>query len=205
VIELGTKEYPFTKIGAAFKEILNYHSYRNESIIIFLKENSENVVEDDMNFLIGINNVTITSYSESANDPERATLILTSYFQPTKSQKAILNIMDSEIHEFDNIISQGNFSDSEKLSFKVRDVSIKAIQTSLTLNNLNVERSISDIDLISTFVHTFGLHSKWLRMTNMAINVTGVIHTTSDPENIFLQNLLIDACKLFNGFIILMN
>jgi hypothetical protein len=193
VIELGTKEYPFTQIGAVFKEILNFRSYQNESIIIFLKENSENVVEDDMNFLIGINNVTITSYSESTIDPERATLFLTSYSQHTKSQKAILNIMESEIHEFDDIISQGNFSDSENLSFKVGDVSIMAIQTSLTLNNLNVERSISDINLVSTFVHTFGLHSKWLRMTNMAINVTGIIHFTSDPENIYCQNLLIDA------------
>ena len=63
IIELGTKAYPYKNIGLPFVEILNYHSHSNNSINIYVMENTDNYMLWNSNYIINITSVSVQSYS----------------------------------------------------------------------------------------------------------------------------------------------
>ena len=75
IIELGTKAYPYKNIGLPFVEILNYHSHSNNSINIYVMENTDNYMLWNSNYVINITSVSVQSYSSISTSTQKYTNI----------------------------------------------------------------------------------------------------------------------------------
>ena len=77
IIELGTMNYPYKSSISAFSEILNQYSHSNNSISIYIKENTQLIIPNDIVYLINITSVSISSYSSSSSVPNSANILVT--------------------------------------------------------------------------------------------------------------------------------
>ena len=105
IIELGTKAYPYKNIGLPFVEILNYHSHSNNSINIYVMENTDNYMLWNSNYVINITSVSVQSYSSiSASTQKYANIYIKSKDVSMFTNKTIFWILkDNTLRLHDKI------------------------------------------------------------------------------------------------------
>ena len=146
LIELGTKEYPYKSMLSISYEILNFFSNSNVNITIYVKNA---YVEDDLLNFFNLSSVTITSYPEVIEKGRRSILIPTSIKQPSIINRTLYSLIsindETDLrHEYSSkisdIISSGNFTDSESNLLTLEKVSIMAVKTGFIFKNIDVYR-----------------------------------------------------------------
>lgn len=146
---------------AVFSEILNYFSHSDKEITIYLKENTNVYLEDELNYLLNMTSVTITSYSEVTTTAERATLIGTRIAQPGINTNASFSILQNTDIRLSAKISEGTLTAEEIAVIGSSIVTVTVVRTSLFLNNIDCIREVVDYEYSSTFFHFVYLQDKW--------------------------------------------
>ena len=101
--------------------------------------------------------------------------------------------------KLDEVISEGGYTETESSQLNDDQVTMYIVRSSIYIDNIDVERDSSDFDLSSIFVYIIYLQDNTIQMTNMDINITGVIANGIDPFNGVFENITIDAYGLRGG------
>ena len=198
ILELGTRSYPYKSIKSVFVELLNHHSNQDKSVTIFLKEKQNYYIEDGMNYILNITSVTITSYSDELGNSGRARLVPTHVAQPAQS-KTIFNLLTNTSLMLDSAINQGNYTDAEVLTLGGQ-VTLFSVRSSVQVDNLDIERETDNTGRVVTLFSLVYLQDKTMRITNVYINVTGIVMAGNDPFNGFFENITLDTYRLRGWF-----
>jgi len=119
ILELGTKAFPFKNIGLPFVEILNYHSHSNNTISVFIKENTEHNMLHNSNYVINISHVIVESYSDLDQViPDYANIVMKNSGVIKLSAKTIFNIIKHTTLRLDNIVKSSELSIQEENNSK---------------------------------------------------------------------------------------
>ena len=119
IIELGTKAHPFKNIALPFVEILNYLSHSDRNITIFVKENTNNLLLWESNYIINITMVTVETYTESGNStPNYATLLIKDAGVTKLTSKTVFNILKDTDLRLNSILKTDQISVEESQNGK---------------------------------------------------------------------------------------
>ena len=203
-MEFGTKLHPYKSLKPAFVEVLNHYSNKDTSVMIYLKEGNRLYLEDGTVNLMNITNVTIASYSDNLDVPGRAIIVPTEIPQPITG-RTVLHLLANFDMRLDEIISEGNYTESEILLLNNPKVTFQILRCNVFFDNVNIEREPIDLDKDTLLINLIYLQDKLMSMTNMDINITGIILSSADPFNGFFENITIDAYGLKQGFEIILS
>ena len=198
-IELGTKQYPYKSAKALFTELLNYHSNQDKSVAIYLKENQNHYIEDGTSFLLNITNVTITTYSNEDTAIFRAKLIPTRIVQSAENHKTAFSLLANTTLMLDEIVTEGGYTEAEQFALNSGAITIFTLRSNTYIDNLDVERDPIDLGQSTIFLYVAYLQDRILQVTNVDINVTGIIANGIDPFNGLFENMTIDGYGLQRG------
>jgi hypothetical protein len=162
MIELGTQTYPYKSLRSVFSEINNQFAHSDSNLFINIKEGTKVFLEDDINFLINITSVTIQSYSDSSEEPLRATIVATKFEQASQSKKTAFNILAHSDIDLDKSVSSGSLSSYEKALIGSTTVTITLVRGSLYINNIDAVRDVIDRDYSAIFIFSIYLQTSWL-------------------------------------------
>ena len=188
----------------AFVEILNYYSNKDTSVMIYLKKGNRLYLEDGTTNLMNITNITIASYSDILDIPDRATIIPTRIPQ-LDTGRTVLHILNDFDLKLDEVIAEGGYTDSELLLLDNSQVTFQILRSSVYIDDVNFEREPVDLGRESILINLIYLQDNIMSMTNMDINVTGALMNANDPFNGFFENITIDAYGLTEGFNTILN
>ena len=200
LIELGTQSYPYKSSRAAFSELLNFHSHRNVSMSIYFKENSEIYIEDDVNFILNITSVTISSYSDTSSTPSSTTLIPTQITQPTTSKKVAFTILTNTNILLNETIQKGTFTSNQIKSINRGKTTFMVAMSNVYFKNINAWRDSVDISTQTMFIYTISMNDKIIDMRNANLSLTGSVLLTADPMNGYFDSITLDTYRLIDGF-----
>jgi hypothetical protein len=108
--EIGTKEYPFRTFKSVASEVLNHLSYKSINVTILLKEETKVYIEDDTSYFLGLESVTISSYSDESDLSKRAIIVPTVIPQLGLLKRANLNILTHADLRISSTIAKGVLS-----------------------------------------------------------------------------------------------
>ena len=182
-----------------FVELLNYHSNQDKSVNIYLKENQKHYIEDSTNYIMNITNVTITTYTNEQTILLKAKLIPTRIAQSVENQKTAFSLLSNTSLMLDEVIAEGGYTDSENSQLSIGQVTLFTLRSNTYIDNIDVERDPIDIDQSTVFLYVAYLQDKIIQITNVDINVTGIIANGIDPFNGLFENITIDAYGLQRG------
>ena len=172
--------------------------------MIYLKEDSRLYLEDSTVYLMNITNVTIASYSDDSDVPDRATIVPTEIPQSTPG-KTVLHILNDFDLKLDEVIAEGNYTESELSQLNFAQVTFQILRSNVYIDNVNIEREPVDLEKATLLVNLIYLQDKVMSMTNIDMNVTGIILKSGDPFNGLFENITIDSYGLIEGFDIILN
>ena len=198
-IELGTKQYPYKSAKALFIELLNYHSNQDKSVAIYLKENQNHYIEDGTSFILNITNVTMTTYSDEDIVVSRAKLIPTRIIQSAENYKTAFSLLANTTLMLDEVVTEGGYTEAEQFALNSGAITIFTLRSNTYIDNLDVERDPIDLGQSTIFLYVAYLQDKTLQVTNVDINVTGIIANGIDPFNGLFENMTIDGYGLQRG------
>ena len=198
-IELGTKQYPYKSAKALFIELLNYHSNQDKSVAIYLKENQNHYIEDGTSFILNITNVTMTTYSDEDIVVSRAKLIPTRIIQSAENYKTAFSLLANTTLMLDEVVTEGGYTEAEQFALNSGAITIFTLRSNTYIGNLDVERDPIDLGHSTIFLYVAYLQDKILQVTNVDINVTGIIANGIDPFNGLFENMTIDGYGLQRG------
>ena len=208
VIELGTFQYPFKSLGFVFVELLNFHANTARTINVYLKENTQNYVDLNFNYIINITTVTISSYSTTSSNPSKATIVageindptqsnITAYYSNTTRFNILLN---TKLNKDKQLFSSLLLSSTE-LSYLSQQTQVVMVHKSnFIIDNIVLNSTFNDINSKYKFFFLIYLQNRNFRMTNIDTRTSGAIIYTSDPLNLFLENIDVDYSRNNCGF-----
>ena len=208
VIELGTLQYPFKSLGFLFVELLNFHANTARTINVHLKENTQNYVDLNFNFIINITTVTISPYSTTSSTPSKATIVAGEVNDPTQanitayySNTTVFNILLNTKLNKDKQLYLSPLLSSTELSYLSQQTQVVMIHKSnFTIDNIVLNSTFNDINSKYVFFFLIYLQNRNFRMTNIDTRTSGAIVYTNDPLNLFLENIDVDYTKNNCGF-----
>ena len=198
-IELGTKEYPYKSARALFVELLNHHSNQDKTIAIYLKENQNHYIEDGTSFILNITNVTLTTYSDEDTTVFRAKWIPTTIAQSPENHKTAFSLLSNTTLMLNEVSTAGGYTDAENFAINDGTISLLTLRSNTYIDNINVERDSGDLGLSTIFLYVAYLQEKELQLTNVDINVTGIIANGIDPFKDLFENMTIDGYGVERG------
>jgi hypothetical protein len=108
LLEVGTINYPFRTFKSVSSEVLNHLSNKNLNLTILLKEGSKTYIEDDTTYFLGLNSVTLSTYSDGPSTTDKALLVPTAIQQHWLSGRASFNILTHWSLNINEAISNGD-------------------------------------------------------------------------------------------------
>ena len=162
-------------------------------------------MEDATNYILNITNVTITSYSESSNALGKATIVPTKIPQPNRSKKAAFSLLVYTDLNFDEVIHEGVYSESENTNLETIQATIFVLRSNVYIDNIDFEREPVDYYEPTLLVQLVYQQDKIIQMTNIDMNITGTIMNSADPFNGVFENITIDSHGLRDGFSFVLN
>ena len=213
IIELGTLQYPFKSLGLVFVELLNFHANTARTINVHLKENTQNYVDLNFNYIINITKVTISSYSTTSSTPSKATIVAGEINDPTQanitayySSTTMFNILLSTKLNKDKQIFSNSLLSSTELSYLYQQTQVIIVHRSnFTIDNIVLNSTFNDINSKYNFFFAIYLQNRNFRMTNIDTYISGGIFESYDPMNLFLESINIDYSRNNRGFFIFLN
>ena len=162
-------------------------------------------MEDATNYILNITNVTITSYSESSNALGKATIVPTKIPQPNRSKKAAFSLLVYTDLNFDEVIHEGVYSESENTNLETIQATIFVLRSNVYIDNIDFEREPIDYYEPTLLIQLVYLQDKIIQMTNIDMNITGTIMNSADPFNGVFENITIDSQGLRDGFVFVLD
>ena len=195
ILEIGSKDNPYRSMRALMSEILNHHSNQDKVISIYLKENTEVFLEDETNFLINITQVKISSYSDTQEGSQMATLIPTKNPQNGVSMKSAFSILQNADLKLEEIIAASDLTDYEIETINSQSRTIILNRWNIEIDNIRVEHRPSDFGFDASFIYAVYLQEKLVNITNSEFNVTGNVLLTFDSLSLYVVNMVVDLYR----------
>ncbi|CAI2379456.1 unnamed protein product [Moneuplotes crassus] len=200
IIELGTEKYPYKSINLVFVELLNIRSHSEDSITIFLKENTIVNIEKGYNYIANISSVKIESYGSSSQSGRATLYVRQSAVEMFNSQTLFNLVVNRTLNIFPKInvagVSSGEISILQSL-----DTCIFIWRSNFTMNNVNIRGDIAnDFNIRSYFLRPIYLQKKSVSLHNLDVQLTGYFLITTDPLTMDLLNIYIDFHAMMGGF-----
>ena len=159
-MELGTQNYPYRNVRSATSEILNYYSFTDVNINIYLKENARVYVEEDKAYFFRMNTVTVTSYSDTSDNPRRALIIETSITQPSMSAKASFHLLKHTDIDITSALVTGEYGSTTFSYLNQNKKAFNIIESNFTIHNVNVYSEEIDYNRDTTFMQAYLLQNR---------------------------------------------
>ena len=205
VIELGTRQYPYKDLNSVFIEIVELHSNTNRSIVINIKEDTVNYLMVKSSYIVNIENVTITSYSDRSTSPEKATII--SYDSDSKniayvitSMFKILNTDQFTISDKLNMVD--NLTMHEEMVVNNEDSVITVISTNFYISNVVILTEYQDMQRNYRFIRLVKPQEKIFSLMNSDMRVDGYTLYIDQQTNVELKNIMIYNQHAQNNFMV---
>jgi len=184
-----------------FLELLNIRSHTESEIKIYVKENTEINMQQGYNFIVNITSVTIESYSDISSSPSKATLYVRQYTLNMFDPKTTFNLVSNNTLKLSEKINVSGVSAHELTLLSSTDTTLFVFRSNIILNNLRLQGDVSsDSQSGSFFMRPIYLQQKKLTMTNLDIQLTGMILRTLDPMSMYLENVYVDFYAMMGGF-----
>jgi hypothetical protein len=165
MLELGTKTYPYRSFKSVASKILNQFSFRNLNVSINLKEGSRLYLEDDTTYFISLGVVTIQSYSDTSVNPLKTLLVPTAIPQHGISERAAFHILNNTDLLINETIAVKNYADAELEKLRAREVTLKVVESSLSLVNINAYRETVDYNSAKTMISPIYLQNRTITIS----------------------------------------
>ena len=169
-MELGTQKYPYRNMRSATSEILNHYSFTDVNINIYLKENARVYVEEDTTYFFRMNTVTVTSYSDTSENPGRALIVQTSIVQPTMSSKASFHLLKHTDIDITNSMLSGGYEGTTLLNLNQLRRIFRIIETNFTMYNVNAYSEVVDYNRDTFFMQAFMLQNRDITISKPSCN-----------------------------------
>lgn len=200
ILELGTKKYPYKSIMLLFIEILNFYSNTNANINIYVYERSRLEILTNYIYLIGLGNVTISSYSDVSSTPSKFYIVVKNTEANATSVKTRFTLLSNFTINLSNFTSNSSISTTEKSLLSTNNVAIVVARSSLTMSGVEISTNYTD----STLSYTLMMSSNTNETNSILlydINLkTNKIFRTTDPINFTIRNADIDFYDMRYGF-----
>ena len=172
IIELGTKMHPFRFFKSALSEILNQYSHSNNSISVYVKENTELSITTNIAYLMNITSVSIKSYSNTSNSPKNANLIMSEQIQ-SQSIKTLFNILSNNNLQLDKVISQSQFNSNEVAIATQGNIIFSITRSNFSISNMTI---LSNSVFDQVFINCASAEIKQINIRDIYFNASGHIH-----------------------------
>ena len=155
------------------------------------------------NYVLNMTSVTISSYTTSNSAPANAIIFATdekiSIFSPT----SVMNLIVDNTLRLQERINLSSFTENEKVMLSLKSINIHLDRSSLVMSNINIQRNLTaDIVKSTQFIAPIYLQEKYVKMTNMNIQITGYILYSNDPMSIYVDNSYFQYDYTMGGFVI---
>ncbi|CAI2370495.1 unnamed protein product [Moneuplotes crassus] len=197
IIELGTQKYPYRTLKSVTSEILNHLSHKQVEVTIYTKDV---YLEDKTMLFINITNIKITTHPDFIPCGRKARLTLTEFIQPTLSSKARVHLLSHTDLPFKALITEGNFTDSEKTQTDSLNSNC-IVRSGIEFNNIDIYREQIDHSKDILFLQAIYLQNMDIRFINTFINISGQVLLTIDPFNLVIHDSKIDMFTLTMQFL----
>ena len=202
-IELGTLKYPYKKIGLATMEILNFISHSNHNVTIYIMENNLIYMTNLRNFYIDFPNIQITTYSSTQNTPMRAIIQITDAKKSYFSNSTQFNIVANVTLRLTQALNYTGYTSVETDISSYSTAVLITNRCSLSISNIDVYRNItSDKNLDVPFIIAIYEQAHTVTMINMDFHISGRILRSSQPLNVYVQNVYMDFYGMMGGIYI---
>ena len=169
-MELGTQRYPYRNMRSAASEILNYYSFTNVDINIYLKENARVYIEEDTTYFFRMKTVTVTSYSDTSDDPGRALIVQTSIAQPSISAKASFHFLKHTDINITTSLITGEYEDTTFSSLNFPRRIFRIVETNFTIHNVNAYSEEVDYNRDTFFMQAYMLQNRDITISKLPCN-----------------------------------
>ena len=113
----------------------------------------------------------------------------------------IFNLVSNNTLDLSSKINVDGISQAELTVLSSTDTTLFQFRSNLHLKNLRIQGDIeNDVDSGSFFLRPIYLQEKALNLTNLDIQLTGMILRTFDPMSMFIQNVYVDFHAMQGGF-----
>ena len=86
-------DHPYKELSYVFVEILNYHSHTDRNLTVNLMEGTVTYFGLKQGNIVNMTNVSMSPYSMTSSEPEKATIVIKDEIEIVKSPSTIFNIM----------------------------------------------------------------------------------------------------------------
>lgn len=153
-LELGTLEYPFRTFKAASSEILNHYSHSEVDISIFVKDG---YIQLETFYFLNMSSVSIHRHPEYLAADRRAYLIFDRNIQAGISAKARFHILANTDTMPDDIISNGNFLESELGELSKPNFGFMLARTNLEINGIDIYSTQIEYLIVPIYLQSKGV------------------------------------------------
>ena len=159
LLEFGTKQHPYRTSKPVFAEILKHHSHTNREIMVYLKEGTNTYIEDSSIFVINMESITVSSYSDVGSSSDSATITTTDLPVNGISSKAMFHLVKDVTLDVNSIIAAGAFTPYELSTLGRTGDAFQIVRSSFYMSNVVAKRQASN-PFIGVFIYLLNLQNK---------------------------------------------
>ena len=154
------------------------------------------------NYVLNITSVTISSYTTGNSAPANAIIFATdekiSIFSPT----SVMNLIVDNTLRLQKMINAGSFTANEKLMLSLTNINIHLDRSSLIMSYISVNRNLTaDVAKSTQFIAPIYLQEKYVKFSNMNVQITGYIMYSLDPMSLYVENSYFQYDYTMGGFV----
>jgi hypothetical protein len=207
VVELGTNTYPYKDLSAVFVELVNLHGGTTRNTTVFIKADTINYLYLRQNPIVGMSNITFTSYSEDGSSNSKATIIGTdnttltaAYVIPT-----MFNIMSNKTKLLSDLFTKiGGYSELVKGTVESEFSVFVFSSSNVTFLNMNCITSHKSVASRYYFFRLIKPKLGLFEVKNCFFKTSGIIAYTTEQIMLNIESITIDYYQTFRGFVIQM-
>ena len=202
IIELGTYQNPYKSLALAFYEVLTLHSFTNNTINVYVLENSVMQIMKDQIYLINIDSVNLITYSDLGSSPLKWTIIFTDANVSVFSRRTNFNIISSYNLNISSVINNSTLSAKEISKLQSKSNRMMIDRCNFLMDNFIVQSQFLSTNKSFTFMNIIYEQNLFISLENLSFSIEGNLFNTNDPLNLFLKDIDIDYYQTSRGFII---
>ena len=164
-------------------------------------EYTRNEIRLSSGFVINMTHVEIRPYTERLVAPDKAILVGIDEGEVLATPSTSFSILKSYELRFDEIVTNNpDITDRDKNTIKLETCLILSLRSSVTLNNLELTSEYADVNADYLFTYPVFLQYNKMSYLNLHIRTSGMVLRTSDPLNIYIENIDVDYYRNSGGF-----
>lgn len=202
VIELGTRDHPYKKLGFVFVEILNFHSHSDRNLTVYVLEGTVNEMITGGSFVVNATNVKMMTYSLNEEETMNKATILwvdnTTLIQNFDTSFNLLSDFTLKVSQM--IYVNPGITTTEKGILQQSKSWINVIRSNFEFYNFVVTTNYTLYNDNNDILRAVYLQHKRMTLKNIDFKTQAGIFTTNHPLNFHMENIDVDYYRNKFGF-----